>query len=163
MSQPGALAGEHVRILFRLEKGADDYPPAEVERLWARTLEDGSFEIDNIPFFVRDISVGDVVSARSQEGEWEFSELLRASGNSTLRVIVFDPAQVASTREYLQAQGCSSELHTSKLLSVDVPAQVDLWAIRDWLSRQEAAGLLEFEDACLRHAERLNAVHEKRD
>lgn len=155
LSQPGAPAGDHVRILFRLEKDADDHPPAEVERFRARRLEDGSFEIDNIPFFVRDISVGDVVSARSHEGEWEFSELISASGNSTLRVIVFDEAHVASTKEHLKAQGCCSELHTSKLLSVDVPAHANLWAIRDWLSHQEAAGLLEFEDACLRHAERL--------
>lgn len=153
MSGSGTTVGEHYRILFRLEKDADGHPPADVERLWARSLEDGYFEIDNIPFFVRDISLGDVVSARNQEGEWEFAELIRASGNSTLRVIVFDEAQVASTREYLKAHGCSSELHTAKLISVDVPAHTDLWAVRDWLLRQEAAGLLEFEDACIRHAE----------
>jgi hypothetical protein len=58
------MSDEYVRVLFELEKEDEDYPPVNYERLWARRLEQGLFELDNIPFFVRDISAGDVVSAR---------------------------------------------------------------------------------------------------
>jgi hypothetical protein len=149
---PKHMSDEHVRVLFKLEKEDEDYPPVDYERLWARRLDDGSFEIDNIPFFVRGISAGDVVAAQQENGEEVvFSELLSASGSSTLRIIVFDESHVADVRRRLQELGCSTELNVSKMLAVDVPAQVDLQAVRSWLMEQQSSGALEFEDACIRH------------
>ncbi|HYO59748.1 DUF4265 domain-containing protein [Archangium sp.] len=145
------MSDDYVRVLFKLEKADEDYPPVDYERLWARRLEPGLFEIDNIPFFVRDISAGDVVSAGEGEGEVVFSELVRGSGSSTLRVIVFDAAQVEDVRRRLQELGCSTELNVSKMLGVDVPAHVDLQAVRTWLMKEQSSGTLEFEDACIRH------------
>ena len=145
------MPDEYVKVLFKLEREDEDYPPVDYERLWARPLEDGSFELDNIPFFVRGISVGDVVAARPGEGEFVFSELVLESGNSTLRVIVFDEAHVEKVRRQLQELGCATELNVSKMLGVDVPPQVDLQAVRTWLMEMQSAGALEFEDACLRH------------
>ena len=80
-----------------------------------------------------------------------FSELVRESGSSTLRVIVFDEERVQDVRHRLQEFGCSTELNVSKMMGVDVPAQVDLWAVRNWLIEEQASGALEFEDACIRH------------
>ncbi|KFA94690.1 DUF4265 domain-containing protein [Archangium violaceum] len=145
------MPDEYVKVLFKLEREDEDYPPVDYERLWARPLEDGLFELDNIPFFVRGISVGDVVAARPGEGEVVFSELVRESGNSTLRVIVFDETHVEKVRRQFQELGCSTELNVSKMLGVDVPPQVDLQAVRTWLMEMQSAGALEFEDACLRH------------
>lgn len=145
------MSDEYVRVLFKLEKEEEDYPPVDYERLWARPLGEGLFEIDNIPFFVRDISVGDVVAAQQGEEEAVFSALVRESGSSTLRVIVFDPTHVENVRRRLQEFGCSTELNVSKMLGVDVPAQVDLQAVRAWLMEKQSSGTLEFEDACIRH------------
>ncbi|MCY1079685.1 DUF4265 domain-containing protein [Archangium lansingense] len=145
------MSNEYVRVLFKLEKEEEDYPPVDYERLWARPLAEGLFEIDNIPFFVRGISVGDVVAAQQGQGEVVFSELVRASGSSTLRVIVFDATHVEDVRSRLQALGCSTELNVSKMLGVDVPAKTDLQAVRAWLMEKQSLGSLEFEDACIRH------------
>ena len=145
------MSDEYVRVLFNLEKEEEDYPPVDYERLWARPLGEGLFEIDNIPFFVRDISVGDVVAAQQGDGEAVFSALVRVSGNSTLRVIVFDATHVEEIRRRLHEFGCSTELNVSKMLGVDVPAQVDLHAVRTWLMEEQSSGTLEFEDACIRH------------
>ncbi len=40
---------EHVKVLFRLEKDEDGYPPEEVESLWGILRSEG-IELDNIPF-----------------------------------------------------------------------------------------------------------------
>ena len=146
------MADDYVRIVFKLEKDEDDYPPVDYERLWARPRGNGLFEIDNVPFFARDISVGDIVTAREVRGEWMFTDVVQPSGSSTLRAIIFDGTQVQGIRDQLREMGCSTELNGSKLISVDIPAQVDLHAVRGWLLRQEEAGVLEFEDACIRHA-----------
>ncbi|MFY0566156.1 DUF4265 domain-containing protein [Archangium lansingense] len=145
------MSNEYVRVLFKLEKEDEDYPPVDYERLWAKPLGQGLFEIDNIPFFVRGISVGDVVAAQQGEGEVVFSALVRASGSSTLRVIVFDATHVEEVRSRLRELGCSTELNVSKMLGVDVPAQADLRAVRAWLMVKQSVGSLEFEDACIRH------------
>ncbi|WNG46390.1 DUF4265 domain-containing protein [Archangium minus] len=145
------MPDEYVKVLFELEKEDEDYPPVEYERLWARPLGEGLFEIDNIPFFVRGISVGDVVAAQQGKGEVVFSELVRASGNSTLRIIVFDESHVEEVRRQIQALGCSTELNVSKMLGVDVPPRIDLQAVREWLMEKQSSGTLEFEDACIRH------------
>jgi len=125
-----------VRFLFKLEKEEEDYPPVDYERLWARPLGEGLFEIDNIPFFVRGISAGDVVAAQSGDGEMVFSELVRASVSSTLRIIVFDATQVQGVRRRLQELGCSTELNVSKMLGVDVPSRIDLQAVRTRLMEE---------------------------
>jgi hypothetical protein len=79
--------------------------------------------------------------------------MVRESGNSTLRVIVFDATQVEEIRRQLQALGCSTELNASKMLGVDVPAHIDLQAVRTWLMEKQSSGVLEFEDACIRHSD----------
>jgi hypothetical protein len=145
------MSDDYVKVLFKLEKEDEDYPPVDYERLWARPLGEGLFELDNIPFFVRGISAGDVVAARQGDGEVVFSELVRPSGSSTLRIIVFDESHMEEVRRRLQDFGCSTELNVSKMLGVDVPAQVDLQTVRTWLMEQQSSGTLEFEDACIRH------------
>ncbi len=145
------MSDDYVKVLFKLEKEDEDYPPVDYERLWARPLGNSLFELDNIPFFVRGISVGDVVAAHPREGEVVFSKLVRASGSSTLRIIIFEESHVEEVRRQLQKLGCTTELNVSKMLGVDVPAQVDLQAVRTWLMEQQSSGTLEFEDACIRH------------
>ena len=51
------------RIQFRLTLDEDGYPPASGETLWATALGDGTYRIDNIPFFATGVSLGDVVEA----------------------------------------------------------------------------------------------------
>src|SRR4028119_564720 len=141
------MSDEYVRVLFKLEKDEEDHPPVDYERLWAKRLEEGLYEIDNIPFFVSDISVGDVVSTRAGEGEAVFCELVRESGNSTLRVIVFDEVRVQDVRHRLQELGCSTELNVSKMLGVNVPAQVDIRTVRGWLMAPQSPAVLAIADA----------------
>ena len=94
-----------VQITFRLERDEDGYPPSDWERLWAQRLPDGSYEIDNLPFYVRDISLGDRVCATLMNGELHFEKLLIPSRNSIVRVLVKRTDQVEVFRAELRAMG----------------------------------------------------------
>lgn len=140
----------HERIFFRLSKGEDGYPPNEWESLWGIKLTDYQFQIDNIPFFIRDISLGDIVIAKRQEQEWHFQRILKRSQNSVMRIIVFDPAEVVPLRNELQNLGCTTESF-KRLLAVDIPRSVSISIIDRFLQSGEAQGKWEYEDASIRH------------
>jgi hypothetical protein len=55
---------KHFKIAFPLDRDEDGYPPDDVETLWGWETKPGLYCIDNIPFFVKGISPGDVVSAK---------------------------------------------------------------------------------------------------
>ena len=148
MTEP--RSGAHVRILFELEQDEDGYPPASAETLWAIEVGEGLFKIDNVPFFVLGIAVEDVVSAVPEEGVFRFKEVVQSSGHSTLRVVVYDPADVPAVHALFKEMGCSTEQsHLPRLVAIDVPPSVPLDELKRVLesgSEQERWG---YEEACL--------------
>lgn len=141
---------EHVKIVFPLPKDDDGYPPDDVESLWASPRLDGTFTIDNVPFFVRGVSSGDVVTAYSRCDRLIFGNLVSEGGHSTIRVLVSDESSAQQVREDLRNLGCSSELsHIPGLIAVDVPPSVRYAVIRTFLERGEAAGRWEYEEGCI--------------
>jgi hypothetical protein len=128
----------------------DGYPPSETETLWALVTEDGYYQLDNIPFFVRGIASGDVVAAHEEDGMLVFDRIVRYSGHSTLRVVVFKGTDVKSVRDELCSLGCETEgSHLPSLFSVDVPPDVDLRAIQGFLAKGEADDRWGYEEGCL--------------
>lgn len=59
---------EMVKVVFKLEKDEDDYPPADYESVWALPVGEGLFQIDNIPFFATEIALGDVRRILEERG-----------------------------------------------------------------------------------------------
>ena len=49
------------KLFFNLEV-IDGYPPVSMESVWAEVTEEGHFKINNIPFYSKEISFGDIVS-----------------------------------------------------------------------------------------------------
>ena len=142
----------HQRILFRLQKDEDGYPPHEWESLWGIKLTDGQFQIDNIPFFVKGISLEDIVVAqyKDTEKEWHFQHIAQRSQNSAMRIIVFDSTEVAVVRNGLESLGCTTE-SMKRLLAINIPASVSIEDIDNFLQPGKVQGRLECEDASIRH------------
>jgi hypothetical protein len=139
------------KIVFDLIKD-DDYPPADTESLWAIILDNGKYEIDNIPFFIKDISCSDIVSASYIDQNLKFDKLISSGGHSTIRVIMFDEDSTDRVRDDLKNLGCDTEgSHISGLFSVDVPAQVDLSKVVKYLQLGSEGGLFDYEEAAMRH------------
>lgn len=148
----GWSAGREEKIAFRLERDEQGYPPADWEHLWAEAMPDGLFRIDNTPFFVRGVSIGDVVTAREEDAMLVFQEVVHPSGHSTIRVVVPNVADMQTVQETLQAFGCAIEMsHLPNLLSVDVPENADYTAVRAYLEQGERDTRWEYEEGAIRH------------
>lgn len=149
------------KVRFSIAQDEDGYPPFTVETMWCIQLPDGRFCVDNIPFFVKEISYCDLVSiTEDKDGRLEFGELLEAGGHSTLRVIFFQEndkrAENVRARELadkLKEKGCLTSISPPPvILAVDVPPSVQITAIQELLSEGEKQGLWTYEEATLAHS-----------
>jgi hypothetical protein len=141
---------DHTKILFEYDSGVPGQP--ELESLWVCPVPEG-FKIDNIPFHVRGIAVGDIVVAEKDAGGMlRYKELVRSSGHSTIRLWFAknDEMHIASVRQMLRGLGCASEQsELPRLVAVDVPVSVSYERIRTVLDEHEKLGDFEYEEACL--------------
>jgi len=78
--------GDPVSVLFEVAQDESGYPPATTETLWCVPTKSGTYVVDNIPFFVREISLGDEIEVVKKNEVLQFSRLVKKSRNSTVRV-----------------------------------------------------------------------------
>jgi len=143
---------EHQKIIFRLERDEDGYPPLDYERLWATPLSNGNYLIDSIPFFVMGISDGDEVSVNREGNNLVFEKLLKPSGASTFRLVPANPEMSAKVRADIEALGCSSEYNQHVgLIAVEVPASRSIQPFLDYIVEKREEGVLDVEEGALRH------------
>jgi Domain of unknown function (DUF4265) len=142
-----------VKVQFRLQADEDDYPPVAVESVWATPVaERNELVIDNIPFFVKDATVGDriCVSIDSDGVAW-FAGVVKRSGHSLLRVVFFDLSIGDAVASTLRQLGCSFEWFRERnLLAVDVPPQASLDEVQRYLASTAERGVIDYEEALLR-------------
>lgn len=79
----------HSQIIFPLIKDKDGYPPFDTERLWAKKLPGNLYEVDSIPFYTKEASLGDVISATEENGIMLFDKVTIYSEINIVRVIFF--------------------------------------------------------------------------
>jgi hypothetical protein len=139
------------KVCFRLQRDAEGYPPADVESVWANRLSDGFYSLDNIPFFSREATLGDIVKTVDVDGEKFFSAIHKRSGNSLVRVVVYDNHETEVIRRQLSDLGCSSELsHLESLFAINVPPNVSIESVRALLNSGFDEGWLDYEEPILR-------------
>ena len=134
-------AHQKAKVLFRVP---NDDGSAEVETLWATHLGGDNYKLDNSPFYAYGVSWEDVVSAPFSEEEQfpTFQTVVAKSGNRTVR-IVFDPAvedgnQSDQVLKGLVGLGCDYEGANRKYISVNIPPNVNLEAVRNYLIQHNA-------------------------
>jgi len=160
---PTTAGRDHVKVHFDLSQDDDGYPPATSETLWAVPMGESRFRIDNIPFFVYDVSCFDIVSAqKTSSGQLKYDSLLEPGGHSTIRVIFYDqprdPRQlterISGLRKSFRELGCSSELsHIPSLVAIDIPPEVALAKAKLILDNGKKQGLWGYEEATLAHTQ----------
>jgi hypothetical protein len=143
---------DYKKIVFELEQDADGYPPDKWESLWGYAVEDGQYCIDNIPFYAKGVSSGDVVTVVSKEGRLQFERVVRPSGNSVVRLYVSDVSDMQATRDSFRELGCESELHSNpKFVAVEIPSTVSGEPVENLLETGAKSGRWEYEWGVLRH------------
>lgn len=144
---------QQVKILFRLIKDNDGYPPREWESMWAVPLGGGCYRLDSIPFYAVGISSEDVVAATNVDGELLFERLVEEGGHTTVRLLCWNDADVEPVRAALRDLGCASELSDIRgLIAVDVPPAVDYKRVREFLINGTDTDRWDVEESCLAHA-----------
>lgn len=89
----------HIKLRFPFGSPGDE---AETETMWTKP-QDGGYEIDNIPFYVKELALGDIVEAEADtDGSLWYSKLLRASGHSTIRLWFASAQDVHRVRDELR-------------------------------------------------------------
>lgn len=122
----------------------EDCAPKRFEQLVGRQVADTEFELCCIPFFLYDVSLGDVVVTTP---DYLLDRVVRPSGRYTFRVYfreqVVPKDQIAAELE-LQL-GALLEWHGANLLAVDAADHDVAETIADYLQARENAGQLVFE------------------
>lgn len=150
-----------VKILFDV---VDDWHKNSTETVWAIANDDGTYSIENVPFFARDVSNQDVVSAKpmpefklanSDARVFEFCEVISRGGHSTYRVPPsvenfpdFPQNEFIAVVEKLKDLKCVVEMGQVGLLplaAIDVPASVDADEIYSFLKSEESKGGVVFQ------------------
>ena len=107
------------KIYFQLEMDEDGYPPFDVESLWVRTIDKGVGIIDNIPFFVKGIALGDRVTF---DDDFNFVAVEVPANNTTIRVYCPSWEKEVDIKNILKEENCSWELsHLPSLIAINVP------------------------------------------
>jgi hypothetical protein len=155
------MSGAHPETGDPIEPGAIVSFPLSVgmgggfENLHAVFDRGNNYVLDNSPFYVFGVSVGDSVEVVRDGNRLIFSRVVARGGHSTYRVKL--PPQKPHDHflrlwARLELFGCSFEGSSSRdrrLYAIDVPPAVDVAAIYSILSEHEDAGDWEFEEAHL--------------
>jgi hypothetical protein len=116
--------------------------PQDGESVWATPVGSDLYRLENSPFFAYGVSWMDVVEALMSDlsNMLEFVQCVRKSGNRTVRIFFEghrlndEPAQQVLSK--LRLLGCSYEGMQPRLVSVNVPPEVDLSSVTTFLSNQ---------------------------
>lgn len=145
-----------VKVRFALERDGSGWPPAESEGLWAAPIEDGSFRLDNTPWFVRGVAADDVVEASPDGGgaQW-FTRVSSRGGRQVIRVIPRADGPLRGDRQGvldpLAPYGVSGEGMSSpvNMVALDVGPEVPVAPVKALLISGEADGRWHYEEACV--------------
>ena len=150
----GTDPGE-IRVYFLFDR-AGGWPPVPSEGLRA-TAVDGGYRVDETPFFVRNVALGDVVSAAADDdGVLWAGERVSWGGHQTVRVTTHGADGSLSLADVLvqfAALGATGDdLEEYALVALDVPPQTDPVRLHRYLVAGREAGRWEFEEACVSQA-----------
>lgn len=144
------------KVHFKVIPDQDGYPPFNSENLWCMRIDERRFRVDNIPFFVKGVSYGDVVSvAEDENGNLNFVEVIEERGHSTFRVIINDELddqqppeiRIRELAAELEELGCATSISPPpELLAIDIPPTVSITKVQEMLSDGEARDLWSYEE-----------------
>lgn len=139
------------KVVFDLDVD-DGYPPIASEGLWCTLIPNGTFRVDNIPFYVPGLALGDTVSAEEVDGVLFGTGVVKQAGHSTVRIAFFDDSVVNEVRGTLQALGCTWEsMKGGTFTTVDVPPEVVYADVIAFLAARAQADGLDYEESCIQH------------
>lgn len=122
--------------LTKIEIHTPHQDSVDIETPWVEPLGDDRYRIVNLPFFAYELSLGDVVKAQPTEDSKHpvLKHMVEKSGRRLLRSR-FDTTSVGIEvhKEHFAELGCVCELFLGDSIGIDVPADVSLGCIAEYL------------------------------
>ena len=148
---------DRAEIVFPMVKDVRGWPPVRAEHVWAERCGEDLFRVENAPFFVRDLAVGDLVRAvpSALETGPVFVERVAWSGNCTIRVMPLRNGELADDDvglvvDAFKALGIQSETAgVYPIVSLCVPMDADLAAVKALIEQGQRDGRWEWEEGCV--------------
>ena len=115
------------------------------EQLWCRKISDNLYEICCIPFFLYNVSFGDVVKEDPDLGT---IDVVKPSGHYTFRVWFGDspePDTHEGVIKQVNGLGCLFECYSHNLMAIDAPSEGIAHQIADFLYHKQQEKLLIYE------------------
>jgi hypothetical protein len=154
VTNPEDDASDRVRVVYEIQQN-QGWPPVAEERVWAVALSDDLVRIDNIPWFIRDLALNDLVRVVP-----DASSVLRPvekiswAGNCTIRIIPYpDSGKFDSLQQVLDLfspLGVTGEgVDQFGMVALAVPPAADLAAVKRLFGQGVEAGWWDYEEACI--------------
>ncbi len=120
------------------------------ETIWAVSLGNNLYQIDNIPFYAPSISYNDIITVENEDGILYFDSLEKSLGHSTVQVVFFDDSKSKSLLRELVSLGCRWEgMKNEPYYAIDIPPNIDYESIRILLNEAFESGYLDYKESCL--------------
>lgn len=141
------------RIRFDLEVD-DGFPPISSEFLHGKIISDGAIQVDNTPFFVEGIAVGDIVNCRvsANQNTFEFEHVVKHSGNKSISVIFIDGAAEPIVREEMKKMKLYYEyakFPEYDMMAISVENEADFDRLTEFLSDFQRHGKISYAELCV--------------
>lgn len=139
------------KVFFKL---GDDWHGFSSESMWAEKISENQFKLRNVPYYAKNISLGDVVAVQRTENQYFFNMVSKRSGHSTYRILInkeIDENLFKRYWEKLENIGCSYEQGKNRLIAVDVPPETNIYEAYKLLEDGEKAGTWDFEEGHCGH------------
>lgn len=151
-----ALPTAHVIFPLDVEDG---WPPINSERLWAYDLGDERYKIDNVPWFVRDLAIDDVVHAVAPNAESHpvFKSMLERSGHLTIRIACLPQGPLGGecspvVDEFVGLGAYAEGFAKYRMVALDLAPGIELRPIYDHLEDGAARGSWAWEEGRINSA-----------
>lgn len=120
------------------------------ETVWAISLNNNNYKIDNIPFFAPNLAYEDIISIENDNGVLYFDDLIQPSGHSTIQVIFFDKEKSNDVIQNLEKFGCKWEsMKEQPYYAIDIAPNIDYKTVKDYLNSEYDKGVLDYKESCL--------------
>lgn len=145
--------GSDLQVFFRFDQ-TGEWPPVPSEGLRVEMVRDRTYKVLEVPFFVRNIALYDVVSAVPDgEGVLWAGERVSWAGHQTLRVTPRKQQPSLSCAEVLERFAVlgvtGEELEEYQLVALDVPPDTEPGPVKSLLTTGTDEQLWWYEEACI--------------
>ncbi|EMU1242912.1 DUF4265 domain-containing protein [Neisseria gonorrhoeae] len=118
------------------------------EILSGNIMPDRNFLIQEIPLFAPNLALNDIVAIEREDKMLFFDHLIKASGNTTINIVVLDhfPKDLLAA---IEEHSGKIRKNGENYLSVNFPPKKYNSDLKGILNRYEEANILSYREACL--------------